>query len=123
MKEISTNRAPAAIGPYSQAIDIGDKIITSGIIPVVPATGQIMGNDAKTQAKQAFENLAALLEDAGSGIDRVVKTTVFIKDMNDFAAFNQVYARYFSEKPARSCVGISALPKGALCEVEVIAAL
>lgn len=122
MKEISTNRAPAAIGPYSQAIDIGDKIITSGIIPVVPATGQIMGNDAKTQAKQAFENLAALLEDAGSGIDRVVKTTVFIKDMNDFASINEVYAQFFTKPyPARSCVEVARLPKDVLIEIEAIA--
>lgn len=122
MKEISTDRAPAAIGPYSQAIDIGDKIITSGIIPVVPTTGEIMGNDAKTQAKQAFENLAALLEDAGSGIDRVVKTTVFIKDMNDFAAINEVYAQFFTKPyPARSCVEVARLPKDVLIEIEAIA--
>ena len=122
MKEISTNRAPAAIGPYSQAIDIGDKIITSGIIPVVPETGQIMGNDAKTQAKQAFENLSALLEDAGSGIDRVVKTTVFIKDMNDFASINEVYAQFFTKPyPARSCVEVARLPKDVLIEIEAIA--
>ena len=122
MKEISTNRAPAAIGPYSQAIDIGDKIITSGIIPVVPATGEIMGSDAKTQAKQAFENLSALLEDAGSGIDRVVKTTVFIKDMNDFASINVVYAQFFTKPyPARSCVEVARLPKDVLIEIEAIA--
>ena len=122
MKEISTNRAPAAIGPYSQAIDVGDKIITSGIIPVVPATGEIMGSDAKAQAKQAFENLAALLEDAGSGIDRVVKTTVFIKDMNDFATINEVYAQFFTKPyPARSCVEVARLPKDVLIEIEAIA--
>ena len=108
MKEIRTDRAPAAIGPYSQAIDVGDKVLTSGIIPVIPATGEINGADAPAQARQAFENLKALLEDAGSSIDRVIKTTVFIKDMNDFAKINEVYAEYFSKPyPARSCVEVA----------------
>ena len=106
MKEIRTDRAPAAIGPYSQAIDVGDKVLTSGIIPVIPATGEINGADAPAQARQAFENLKALLEDAGSSIDRVIKTTVFIKDMNDFAKINEVYAEYFSKPyPTKLCGG------------------
>ena len=122
MREISTDRAPAAIGPYSQAIEAGDKIFTSGVIPVVPATGEIAGGDAAAQAKQAFSNLSALLEDAGSNIDRVIKTTVFIKDMNDFANINEVYAQFFSKPyPARSCVEVARLPKDVLIEVEAIA--
>ena len=122
MKEISTDRAPAAIGPYSQAIDAGDKIFTSGIIPVIPATGEINGSDAPTQARQAFENLKALLEDAGTDISKVIKTTVFIKDMNDFAKINEVYAEFFRKPyPARSCVEVARLPKDVLIEVEAIA--
>ncbi|MCR5746565.1 MAG: RidA family protein [Lachnospiraceae bacterium] len=122
MKEISTDRAPAAIGPYSQAIDAGDKIFTSGIIPVIPSTGVINGTDAPAQARQAFENLAALLEDAGTSINKVIKTTVFIKDMNDFSKINEVYAEFFSKPyPARSCVEVARLPKDVLIEVEAIA--
>ena len=122
MKEIRTDRAPAAIGPYSQAIDVGDKVLTSGIIPVIPETGEINGADAPAQARQAFENLKALLEDAGSSIDRGIKTTVFIKDMNDFAKINEVYAEYFSKPyPARSCVEVARLPKDVLIEIEAIA--
>ena len=122
MKEISTDRAPAAIGPYSQAIDAGDKIFTSGVIPVDPKTGEISGNDARSQAGQAFSNLAALLEDAGSGIDRVIKTTVFIKEMDDFSGINEVYAEFFRKPyPARSCVEVARLPKDVLIEVEAIA--
>ena len=122
MKEISTDRAPAAIGPYSQAIDAGDKIFTSGVIPVDPKTGEISGNDARSQAGQAFSNLAALLEDAGSGIERVIKTTVFIKEMDDFSGINEVYAEFFRKPyPARSCVEVARLPKDVLIEVEAIA--
>ncbi len=122
MKEISTDRAPAAIGPYSQAIDAGDKIFTSGVIPVDPGTGEISGSDAPSQARQAFSNLAALLEDAGSGMDKVIKTTVFIKDMNDFAKINEVYEGFFKKPyPARSCVEVARLPKDVLIEVEAIA--
>ena len=122
MKEISTDRAPAAIGPYSQAIDAGDKIFTSGVIPVDPKTGEISGNDARSQAGQAFSNLAALLEDAGSGIDGVIKTTVFIKEMDDFSGINEVYAEFFRKPyPARSCVEVARLPKDVLIEVEAIA--
>ena len=122
MKEISTERAPAAIGPYSQAIDAGDKIFTSGVIPVDPATGVVSGEDAPAQARQAFTNLAALLEDAGSDIGKVIKTTVFIKDMNDFAKINEVYAEFFKKPyPARSCVEAARLPKDVLVEIEAIA--
>ncbi|MBO5550481.1 MAG: RidA family protein [Lachnospiraceae bacterium] len=122
MKEISTDRAPAAIGPYSQAIDAGDKIFTSGVIPVDPATGEISGADAPAQAKQAFTNLAALLEAAGSGMEKVVKTTVFIKDMNDFGKINEVYAEFFKKPyPARSCVEVARLPKDVLIEIEAVA--
>ncbi|MBO4904113.1 MAG: RidA family protein [Lachnospiraceae bacterium] len=122
MKEISTDRAPAAIGPYSQAVEVQDMIYTSGIIPVIPSTGQVNGSVATTQAKQAFQNLSALLEDAGSSIDKVIKTTVFIKDMNDFAAINEVYAQFFKKPyPARSCVEVARLPKDVLIEIEAIA--
>ncbi|MCR5775119.1 MAG: RidA family protein [Lachnospiraceae bacterium] len=122
MKAIQTDRAPAAIGPYSQAIDVGEMIFTSGIIPVIPSTGEIEGEDAPSQARQAFKNLAALLEDAGSGIDKVIKTTVFIKDMNDFAKINKVYEEFFCiPYPARSCVEVARLPKDVLIEVEAVA--
>ena len=122
MKEISTEKAPAAIGPYSQAIEAGDKIFTSGVIPVDPETGEISGDNAADQARQAFGNLAALLDAAGSGIDRVIKTTVFIKEMDDFAKINEVYAEYFRKPyPARSCVEVARLPKDVLIEVEAIA--
>ena len=122
MKEISTDRAPQAIGPYSQAVDTGDCIFTSGIIPVIPETGEIAGPDAPSQAEQALRNLAALLEDSGTSIDKVIKTTVFIKDMNDFAKINEVYARFFKKPyPARSCVEVARLPKDVLIEIEAIA--
>ena len=118
---IGTDKAPAAIGPYSQAIEVNGTVYTSGIIPVVPATGEIPEGSV-AQAQQAFENLSNLLEAAGTGMDKVVKTTVFIKEMNDFAAINEVYAKYFTGKPARSCVAVKGIPKGVLCEIEVIAA-
>ncbi len=122
MKEISTERAPAAIGPYSQAIKINDMIFTSGVIPVDPATGEIKGEDAASQAEQALKNLSALLEDAGTSINKVIKTTVFIKDMNDFAGINEVYAGFFDKPyPARSCVEVARLPKDVLIEIEAIA--
>lgn len=122
MKEIiSTNKAPAAIGPYSQAVEINGMIYTSGIIPVVPETGEIPQGSVE-QAKQAFANLKNLLEAAGTGMDRVVKTTVFIKEMNDFAAINEVYADFFVEPfPARSCVEVARLPKDVKIEIEAIA--
>lgn len=119
---ISTEKSPAAIGPYSQAVEVNGIIYTSGMIPVVPATGEIVEGGVEEQTKQVFMNLQALLGAAGSGLDRVFKTTVFIKDMNDFAAINSVYATFFDgDFPARSCVEVARLPKDVLIEVEVIA--
>ena len=123
MKTVETKYAPAAIGPYSQAIVSGGLVYTSGQIPIDPATGAIDAEGIEAQAHQAIKNLVAILEAAGSGLDRVIKTTCFIKNMGDFAAFNEVYAKYFTSKPARSCVEVSALPKGALVEIEAIAEL
>lgn len=120
MKTINTDRAPGAIGPYSQAFEINGVIYTSGQLPVDPATG-LMPGDIAAQARQSCENVRAILEDAGSGCDKVFKTTCFLANMDDFAAFNEVYARYFVSKPARSCVAVKKLPKGALCEIEAIA--
>lgn len=119
---ISTDKSPAAIGPYSQAVEVNGVIYTSGMIPVIPATGEIVEGGVEAQTKQVFDNLAALLGAAGSGLDKIFKTTVFIKDMNDFAAVNGVYATYFDgDFPARSCVEVARLPKDVLIEVEVIA--
>ena len=117
---ISTTNAPGAIGPYSQGITVGDFVFTSGQIPVNPATGEIPEGIA-AQAEQSCKNVAAILEAAGVTMENVVKTTCFLAEMGDFAAFNEVYARYFTEKPARSCVAVKTLPKNVLCEVEVIA--
>ena len=119
-KAISTDKAPAAIGPYSQAIEVNGMVYTSGVIPVVPSTGEIP-EGAAAQADQAIGNLAALLKEAGTSTENVVKTTVFIKNMEDFGTINEVYAKYFTSKPARSCVAVKDLPKGVLCEVEAIA--
>ena len=121
MKKISTDKAPAAIGPYSQAIDCGDILFASGQLGVVPATGAFAGDDVTAQAKQACENVGAVLAAAGLTFDNVVKTTCFLAEIADFAAFNAVYAEYFTNKPARSCVAAKDLPKGGLCEIEVIA--
>ena len=123
MKIIETKNAPAAIGPYSQAIVIGDLVYTSGQIPINPASGQIETNDIKSQAEQVIGNLSAVLDAAGSSLEDAVKTTCFLANMKDFADFNEVYAKYFTGKPARSCMEVSALPKGALVEIEVIAAV
>lgn len=123
MKIIETKNAPAAIGPYSQAIVIGDLVYTSGQIPINPASGQIETDDIKSQAEQVIGNLSAVLDAAGSSLEDAVKTTCFLANMKDFADFNEVYAKYFTGKPARSCVEVSALPKGALVEIEVIAAV
>ncbi len=121
MKTVSTDKAPAAIGPYSQAQIVGNLVYTSGQIPIDPATGLIV-EGLEAQANQVFTNVAKLLEAAGSSMSKVVKTTVFIKDMNDFAAINAVYANYFSAPyPARSCVEVARLPKDVLLECEVIA--
>lgn len=123
MNKISTNKAPAAIGPYSQAIVCGDMVFTSGQIGIDPACGEITGRDVTEQTEQVMKNLTEVLAAAGSSMALAVKTTCFLADIADFAAFNEVYARYFTEKSARSCVAAKALPKGALVEVEVIAKL
>lgn len=123
IKKIHTDKAPAAVGPYSQAIAINGMVYTSGQIPLDPATGQVVGDDVKAQAEQVMKNLIAVLEEAGTSMDNAVKTTCFLKDMDDFAAFNEVYAEYFTEKPARSCVAVKTLPKDVLCEVEVVAVI
>lgn len=121
MKEIKTNKAPAAIGPYSQAIAVGDMVFTSGQIPVNPETGEIP-EGVKAQAEQVFSNLKNLLEEAGTSLANVIKTTVFIKNMEDFQAINEIYASYFTAPfPARSCVEVARLPKDVLLEVEAVA--
>ena len=120
---ISTDKAPAAIGPYSQAIEVNGLVYTSGVIPVNPATGEIVGSTAAEQAEQAIGNLKNLVEAAGSSMDKVIKTVVFIKNMDDFGKINEVYGKYFQEPyPARSCVEVARLPKDVLIEIEAIAA-
>ena len=121
MKVLETTKAPGAIGPYSQGYEVNGFVFTSGQIPVNPATGEVPEGIA-AQAEQSCKNVGAILEAAGIGYENVVKTTCFLADMADFAAFNEVYARYFVSKPARSCVAAKALPKGVLCEIEAIAA-
>ena len=121
LKKISTDKAPAAIGPYSQGIIANGFLFASGQIAIDPATGEINGTDIVTQAEQVMKNVGALLAEAGTDYANVVKTTCFLADMGDFATFNEVYAKYFTEKPARSCVAVKTLPKNVLCEVEVIA--
>ena len=121
MKVVYTEKAPAAIGPYSQAMILNGVLFTSGQIPVNPATGEINGNTIETQAEQVMKNLGEVLKEAGSSFEKAVKTTCFLADMGDFANFNEVYAKYFVNKPARSCVAVKTLPKNVLCEVEVIA--
>ena len=123
MKKISTDKAPAAIGPYSQGIIVDKLFFASGQIAINPATGEIEGTDIVTQTRQVMKNIGALLEAAGCDYTKVVKTTCFLADMADFATFNGIYAEYFTEKPARSCVAVKTLPKNVLCEVEVIAYL
>lgn len=120
MNRIETNRAPGAIGPYSQGYIAGGFVFTSGQIPVDPVTGEIPEGIA-AQAERSCLNVSAILEAAGSDLTRVIKTTCFLADMNDFVAFNEVYARFFTEKPARSCVAVKTLPKNVLCEIEAIA--
>lgn len=122
MKVIATDKAPAAIGPYSQGMIAGGMVYCSGQIPVNPATGEIPQN-ITAQAEQSCKNVAAVMEAAGTDISKVVKTTCFISDMKDFAAFNEVYAKYFTSKPARSCCAVKELPKGVLCEIEAVAEL
>lgn len=121
MQVVYTDNAPAAIGPYSQAMILNGVLFTSGQIPVDPATGELAGDTIEAQAEQVMKNLGAVLEEAGTGFEKAVKTTCFLADMSDFAAFNEIYAKYFVNKPARSCVAVKTLPKNVLCEVEVIA--
>ena len=120
MEKIATTNAPAAIGPYSQGMILGDIVFTSGQIPVDPTTG-LIPEGIEAQAEQSCRNVAAILEAAGTNMEKVVKTTCFLADMGDFAPFNQVYAKFFTSCPARSCVAVKALPKGVLCEIEAIA--
>ncbi|MCI9319111.1 MAG: RidA family protein [Lachnospiraceae bacterium] len=122
LQKISTDKAPAAIGPYSQGIIANNMLFASGQIPINPATGEIEGTDITAQAEQVCKNIGELLKAAGTDYANVVKTSCFLADMGDFGAFNEVYAKYFTEKPARSCVAVRTLPKNVLCEVEVIAA-
>lgn len=123
MEQVYTAAAPAAIGPYSQAMKVGNLVYTSGQIPVDPATGSLAASDITGQTEQVMKNLSAVLAAAGTSCEKAVKTLCFLTDMGDFAAFNAVYERYFPGKPARSCVAVAALPKNALVEVEVIAEL
>ena len=121
LKKVYTSNAPEAIGPYSQAIICGNMLFTSGQIPINPATGNVEAEGIADQATQVMKNLAAVLAEAGTSFDKVIKTTCFLSDMADFVAFNAVYAEYFTSKPARSCVAVKTLPKNVLVEVEVIA--
>lgn len=121
MKIIETKNAPAAIGPYSQAVVFGGLIYTSGQIPIDPATGRIETDTIKGQTEQIIKNLSAILTEVGSSLDSVIKTTCYLKDIRDFGVFNEVYGKHFTSKPSRSCVEVSKLPKGALAEIEVIA--
>ena len=123
MEKIFTTDAPAAIGPYSQGMTFGNLVFSSGQIPVNPATGEIAGDDITAQAEQSCKNVAAVLAAGGSCMENVIKTTCFLADMADFAAFNGVYAKYFVSKPARSCVAVKEVPKGVLCEIEILAVL
>ena len=123
LKYVETKNAPAAIGPYSQGIILNGIAFFSGQIPLSPETGEVVGTTIEEQTEQVMKNIKALLESQGAEFTDVVKTTCFLADMSDFAAFNEVYAKYFTGKPARSCVAVKALPKGVLCEVEAIAAV
>ena len=122
-EKVTTAKAPAAIGPYSQAVKSGDLVFTSGQIGIDPARGEITGKDIREQTEQVMKNLCEVLRAAGSSPELVIKTTCFLADIGDFAAFNEIYGKYFTEKPARSCVAVAALPKGALVEVEAVALL
>lgn len=123
LTKVATEKAPAAIGPYSQGIIANNFLFASGQIPIVPETGEIARGDITVQAQQVMKNVGEVLKAAGTEFENVVKTTCFLADMSDFAAFNGVYEKYFTGKPARSCVAVRELPKGVLCEVEVIAAV
>ena len=122
-KSVSTPNAPAAIGPYSQAIRCGNLLFTSGQIPLDPATGTVVGDNIREQAERVMQNLGAVLAAGGSSFENAVKTTCFLSDMGDFATFNEVYAKYFTGKPARSCCAVKTIPKNVLCEIEAIAEL
>ena len=119
--KVETNKAPKAIGPYSQAVVVGNLIFTSGQIPLNPETGVLMGNDIKEQTHRVCLNLKAVLEASGASLENAVKTVCYLSDMTNFSEFNEVYAQYFTQKPARSCVAVKELPKGALVEVDVVA--
>lgn len=121
MEKVYTKNAPEAIGPYSQGMKIGNLIFTSGQIPINPENGQLAGEGIAVQAEQVMKNVQAVLEEAGSSLEKTVKTTCFLADMGDFGAFNEIYGKYFTGKPARSCVAVKTLPKNVLCEVEAIA--
>lgn len=123
LTKIHTEKAPAAVGPYSQAIAVNGMVYTSGQIPLDPATGNVVEGDISAQAEQVMKNLMAVLDEAGTKQENVVKTMCFLADMGDFGEFNKVYEKYFTEKPARSCVAVKTLPKDVLCEVEVIAVI
>lgn len=123
LKKVATDKAPSAIGPYSQAVICGTMVFTSGQIPINPKTGTVEAQTITEQTEQVMKNLQAVLEEAGSGFEKAVKTTCFLADINDFSAFNEVYGKYFTTKPARSCVAVKDLPKGVKVEVEVIATL
>lgn len=122
LEYVNTQDAPAAIGPYSQGVVFGNLLFTSGQVPLDPKTGEVVGTTIEEQALQVMKNLEAILKNQGVAFTDVIKTTCFLADMNDFAAFNSVYGQYFTSKPARSCVAVKTLPKNVLCEVEVIAA-
>lgn len=121
MEKLNTNNAPAAIGPYSQAVKTGNLLFTSGQIALDPATGEIVGTTIEEQTEQVMKNLGAILKEAGATYENAVKTVCFLDNMDDFGAFNEIYGKYFTGKPARSCVTVKTLPKNVLCEVEVIA--
>lgn len=123
LTKVSTSKAPAAIGPYSQGIIANGMLFASGQIPIIPETGEIQEGDITAQAKQVMLNVGEILKEAGTTYENVIKTTCYLADMEDFAAFNSVYEQYFTGKPARSCVAVKQLPKNVLCEVEVIAVL
>ena len=123
LTKVSTTKAPAAIGPYSQGIIANGMLFASGQIPIIPETGEIQEGDITAQAKQVMLNVGEILKEAGTTYENVIKTTCYLADMEDFAAFNSVYEQYFTGKPARSCVAVKQLPKNVLCEVEVIAVL
>lgn len=119
---ISTKKSPAAIGPYSQAVKVGDLLFTSGQLPIVPETGEIISSDVRKATERSIENLKAILEEAGSSLDKVIKTVIFLRDINDFAIVNEVYEKYFnSNQPARSCVQVAKLPKDGILEIEAVA--